>query len=72
MPEVVSNTSPIQYLHQIGVLAILPALYSRVMVPRAVADEIGAGRAAGVNLPDPARLPEFPSGGPGDLVAIGP
>lgn len=56
MPEVVSNTSPIQYLHQIGVLRILPSLYGRILVPQAVVDEIGAGRAAGVNLPDPATL----------------
>lgn len=56
MPEVVCNTSPLQYLHQIGVLDILPAIYGRILVPEAVVDEISAGRLAGVNLPDPASL----------------
>jgi len=52
MPEVVCNTSPLQYLHQIGVLDILPAIYGKILIPQAVADEIDAGRRAGVNLPD--------------------
>lgn len=52
MPEVVCNTTPLQYLHQAGVLQILPALYGRILIPRAVANEIGAGLKAGVNLPD--------------------
>jgi uncharacterized protein len=56
MPEVICNTSPLQYLHQIGVLEILPAIYGRILVPRAVVDEIGKGREAGVNLPDLATL----------------
>jgi predicted nucleic acid-binding protein len=52
MPEVVCNTSPLQYLHQVGALWILPSLYGRILIPKAVADEIGAGLRAGVNLPD--------------------
>ena len=56
MPEVVCNTSPLQYLHQIGVLDILPAIYGRILVPQAVVDEISAGKQAGVNLPDLASL----------------
>jgi len=51
MPEVVCNTTPLQYLHQAEVLWILPKLYGRILVPRAVADEIEAGLRAGVNLP---------------------
>lgn len=56
MPEMVCNTSPLQYLHQIGVLEVLPAIYGRILVPRAVVDEITAGRLAGVDLPDLAAL----------------
>lgn len=57
MPEVISNTSPLQYLFQAGVLDLLPTLYGRVTVPGAVADEITRGRAGGVALPDIAALP---------------
>ena len=54
MPEVICNTSPLQYLHQIGLLHILPALAGRVIIPQAVVDELAQGRAAGLNLPDPS------------------
>jgi predicted nucleic acid-binding protein len=61
MPEqtraVVCNTSPLQYLHQTGLLPLLPALYGRILVPPAVATEIDAGRARGVDLPVLSRLP---------------
>jgi len=56
MPEVVCNTTPLQYLHQAGVIGIIPALYARILVPKAVADEIAVGLNAGVNLPDFASL----------------
>jgi predicted nucleic acid-binding protein len=56
MPEVVCNTTPLQYLHQAGVLRILPALYGKILIPNAVADEISAGLKSGVNLPDPTML----------------
>jgi len=56
MPEIVSNTTPLQYLHQIGLLGILPGLYGRILVPAAVADEITAGTDAGVELPDLSSL----------------
>ncbi len=37
MPGVViSNTSPLQYLHQAGLLDLLPRLFGRVIVPQAV------------------------------------
>jgi predicted nucleic acid-binding protein len=53
MPEeVVCNTTPVQYLHQAGVLDLLRELYGRVLVPGAVASEIAAGMEAGVPLPD--------------------
>ena len=56
MPEVVCDTTPRQYLHQTGVLQILPAWYGRILIPRAVANEIDAGLKAGVNLPDLVSL----------------
>lgn len=34
----------------------MPSLSSDIIVPQAVVDEIAAGRAAGVSLPDPAAL----------------
>ena len=56
MPEVVSNTSPLQYLHQLGLLDLLPRLVGRVTVPQAVVDELEAGRALGHDLPDVTSL----------------
>lgn len=56
MPEVISNTSPMQYLHQLGLLHLLPALVSQVILPPAVVVELAAGRSRGINLPDPANL----------------
>lgn len=52
MPDVICNTSPLQYLHQLDHLHILRALARTVIVPPAVVSEIAAGRAHGVNLPD--------------------
>ena len=56
MPEIICNTSPLQYLHQAELLHILPALAKRILIPPAVVDELGAGRARGIELPDPAEL----------------
>lgn len=57
MPEVFGDTSPIQYLHQTASLDLLPALYSKLVVARAVAEEIAVGRSLGVPLPDLQSLP---------------
>lgn len=56
MPEIIRNTSPIQYLHQLGLLHILPALARPVTVPPAVLEEINVGRKTGLNVPDLAAL----------------
>ena len=56
MAEVISNTTPLQYLHQVGLLAILPALVGPVFIPPAVDAELAVGRSHGLNLPDPAQL----------------
>lgn len=57
MPDVICNTSPLQYLHQIRHLELLPKLVSRVVVPTAVADELAEGRRRGLDLPSPEELP---------------
>jgi len=57
LPEVICNTSPLQYLHQIGQLELLPALVSRVVVPTVVAEELAEGRRRGLDLPVPEMLP---------------
>ena len=57
MPDtVISDTSPLQYLHQAGCLAILPNLYGTVIVPEDVARELAVGAERGVSLPDVDRL----------------
>jgi predicted nucleic acid-binding protein len=57
LPDVICNTSPLQYLHQIRHLELLPKLVSRVVVPTAVADELAEGRRRGLDLPIPEELP---------------
>ncbi len=37
---VVCDTGPLNYLSLIGHLDVLPTLYGRVVIPRAVADEL--------------------------------
>ena len=56
MPEVICNTSPLQYLHQIGQLSILQALVGSIIVPPAVLVELDAGMANGLDLPQPENL----------------
>ena len=57
MPEVIVNTSPVQYLFQLGLLDLLPALYGRVFVPEGVARELSTGLARGISLPDISSTP---------------
>ena len=52
MAEAICDTSPLQYLHQLRLLHILPALVERVVIPPAVEEEILIGKAQGINLPD--------------------
>src|ERR687895_1196019 len=84
MREVVSNTSPLQYLHQLHLLELLPTLYGEVLVPYAVVSEIEAGRSLGVMLPvveslpwirvkkveNPALLPLVPDLGAGEREVL--
>lgn len=57
MPEVIANTSPLQYLFQLDLLDLLPDLYGHISIPSAVSDEITQGRLQGVDLPELSRLP---------------
>lgn len=57
MPEIICNTSPLQYLHQLGRLDVLQRLAVTLVVPTAVAVELAEGRRRGMEVPDPAALP---------------
>jgi hypothetical protein len=52
LPDVICNTSPIQYLYQVQLIDLFPKLAGRVIVPPAVIDELAEGRKLGLNLPD--------------------
>lgn len=56
MPEVITDTSPVQYLYQTNLLDLLPTLYGQITLPQAVADELAEGLSRGVPLPNPALL----------------
>ena len=86
MPEtvVISNTSPVYYLHQIGYLEILRDIYGTVLIPPGIEQELEAGGAKGLDVPDIAetawlevrslktesRLPVVPDLGLGEAEAI--
>jgi len=52
MPDAISNTSPLLYLHRIGALDWLMSLFSQVLIPGAVASELERGRTEGYDVPD--------------------
>jgi len=53
MPRIiVSNTSPIFYLHRAGYLELLRQLYGEIIVPHAVIEELREGRRQGEDVPD--------------------
>ena len=59
MPDpsaVITNTSPLLYLHQVGHLSILQQLYGTVLVPPAVRQELEAGKRKGLEVPDVNNL----------------
>ena len=56
MRELVCDTSPLQYLHQLRLLDLLPKLASSVAVPPAVVKELAAGESAGHDVPSPRDL----------------
>lgn len=40
MRDVICNTSPLQYLYQIGFLHLLPTLFGRIQVPTHIPDSV--------------------------------
>jgi len=56
LPNIICNTSPLQYLHQLGCLDLLPALVGEVLTSQAVAEELAAGTARGIDVPIPQSL----------------
>ena len=51
MPDVVCDVSPIQYLHQTGLLDLLHLRYGAITIPTAVAAELREGTLRGIDLP---------------------
>lgn len=51
-PLVIVNTSPLLYLHQVGYLALLKNLYTEVITPPAVIQELTVGKNQGIDVPD--------------------
>jgi len=41
-PVAIANTSPLQYLHQCGLIDLMAKLYQEVLVPPAVVQELAA------------------------------
>jgi len=57
LPDAITNTSPLLYLHRIGVLDWLPNLFSEIWIPDAVVRELQEGQRRGHNVPDPGDYP---------------
>lgn len=70
MARIVTDTSPLQYLHQVGLLYLFPALAEQVLVPPAVVAELAAGRQLGIHLPDPSALHWMTIQPPASLSAL--
>ncbi len=56
MSEIICNTSPLQYLHQLGLLDAVRAIVGQMIVPPAVVAELEEGRFRGVDLPELHKL----------------
>ncbi len=82
--QVICNTSPLLYLHQVGQLDLLRGLYGVVQAPTAVQEELHAGAGLGIStpnldeiewihvrpVPDRSLLPAIVDLGPGEAEAI--
>jgi predicted nucleic acid-binding protein len=56
MPNVIADTSPIQYLYQTNLLDLLPNFYGQIIVPYSVTQELAVGKISGISLPDVTSL----------------
>ena len=54
--KVFLNTSPIQYIHQLGLIRIIKELFGKVYVPAEVHEELNRGREEGIELPNLERM----------------
>ncbi|HSM83453.1 MAG TPA: DUF3368 domain-containing protein [Nodosilinea sp.] len=54
MPEVIADTSVMQYLFQSNHFLLLPNLYENLVIPKAVKNELDEGRKLGILLPQPS------------------
>lgn len=84
MPQAISNTSPLVYLHRADGLAWLPSLFDDIRVPGAVVEELRAGQRLGYDVPvvealsclridEPKQIPSSWLAldlGPGELAAM--
>ena len=52
MSDIIVDTSPIQYLHQIGQLSLLARLSGSIIVPPKVVKELETGINLGIDLPN--------------------
>ena len=50
--KVFLNTSPIQYIHQLGLIRIVKELFGKVYVPAEVHEKINRVREEGIELPN--------------------
>jgi uncharacterized protein len=57
MPDVIADSSPLQYLHRLGLLDVLRQNYGAVTVPDAVVRELEAGAALGADVPEISTVP---------------
>ena len=58
MPNLtIVDTSPLFYLHRIGLLEVLHKLYSKITIPEAVKKELEAGQIQGEDVPQLAKYP---------------
>ena len=58
MPEItIVNTSPLFYLHRLGLLELLNRLYGQITVPEAVKKELEEGQAQGEDVPQLENYP---------------
>ncbi len=53
MANIICNTSPLQYLHQLELLEVLHEVCGVIVVPTAVVNELQVGRENGVDVPNP-------------------
>jgi uncharacterized protein len=54
--ETICDTSPLQYLHQLRLMYLLPTLAGQIVIPPIVTKEIADGRVIGIDLPDISSL----------------